>query len=87
MHLHVTDSILKDCLCDTTCQFIKSNTRQPMAFTAGETGLIFYCVNHLTFFEKNGHIFNAHLRVSVFKFPSLTFSPQGWLGVLISLTI
>ncbi len=32
-------------------------------------------------------IFNAHLRVPVFKFPSLTFSPQGWPGVLISLII
>lgn len=32
-------------------------------------------------------IFNAHLRVPVLKCPSLTFSPQGWSGVLISLIL
>ncbi len=73
-----------------------------MTFTAGETGLIFYRVNHLTqpvksyifswiwslehrFYQLA--IFNAHLRAPVFIFPSLTFSPQDWSGVLISLII
>ncbi len=45
-----------------------------MTFTAGETGLIFYCVNHLKFSLNNMvpgaqvyelAIFNAHLRVPV----------------------
>ncbi len=79
MHLHVTDSILKDCLCDT---------RQPMTFTAEETGQIFYCVNHLlsqlraTFFLNmvlGAQVLSAGNFQCTFKsacFPSLIFIPQ-----------
>ncbi len=54
MHLHVTDSILKDCLCDISMSiYYKQHKTDNDIYTAGETGLIFYCVNHLTFSLNN----------------------------------
>ncbi len=69
-----------------------------MALLEARLFLRVYCVNHLTqpvqsyifslehrFYQLA--VFTTHLRVPVFKFPRLTFSPQGWPRVLISLII
>ncbi len=90
LDLHVTESILKDCLCDIN---ISVYYKQHKTLTANDiysrgdcTDFLLFSVNHLTepvtfilriwslehrFYQLS--IFNAHLRVPVFKYISLTF--------------
>ncbi len=104
MHLHVTESILKDCLYDIN---MSNYYKQQKTLTANDiyswgdwTDFLQFSHNHLTqpvtfilriwslehrFYQLA--VFNAHLRMPVFKFTSLTFSSQDWPGVIISLII